>query len=853
MKYPRLLPLRTAVMLPFVVLLVVTLGIIAAAQHSSNQRMLDEMSTRLLHSYADNITTELNAFLFAPFAANNAMRDSIERFGLHTQDSLEKLDGYLLNMYKDYREEFPQISVISYGTEDGLYLGYRINDDDSISLMLKDKRTDMSLNIYKGLELTPTPSFQYEGYDPTIRPWYVPAATYLSSKWSSIYTNADEKQEITITGSSPVFKDDKFAGVLATDIKLNHINRFLADHSISYSGLTYIMDHQGRLIASSKDGYGMINDGQRRHAKESNNAVIAATGAHIESLLGAPLYDVQEFDLIIDEKRFFNLLVPYKDSHGLNWYILVSISEKALLGEVPAIQRAGLASVAVFAVIGLLTALMLISRLTQPVIEIANAARRLADGSWEYQIKSNVRLKETAMLTSAFRDMSARLQHSFFTLRKQVLYDSLTELFSREGLLDEMRKPSLKKQYSALYLLDLNAFRSINDSLGHLTGDRLLVAIARRLKARLPTDVTLARIGGDEFAVFHPDLATPAATEEFARALVDMFIQPFRIYDDEVVIQISIGLVSGTLKPNTEVEWLRNASLALSKAKFQESSRISSFEPFMADETMAKTRLTTEMSRAIENHEFCNFYQPVVSLKDGCIHGAEALVRWQSPSRGLVPPGSFIPLAEENGMIVDIGRQVLLKACQDTQQNIDSGEWPQDFSMHVNLSVRQLMQSDFVEQLKDVIRQTEISPQSLTLEITESRLASNNSQMITVLHQIRRLGVKIAIDDFGTGYSSLAYLNQLPFNKVKIDRSFISDLNDDAQRRNIVSAIINMTKGFGAEIVAEGVETPAQAALLNKLGCHNAQGFLYSKPLPLSQWPTLKVNIGRISPYNDQM
>ncbi len=851
MKYPRLLTLRTAVMLSFVALLVITLSIIAIALHSSNQRMLEIMSTRLLYSYADNISTELNAFLFAPFAVNNAMRDSIERFDLHDGLRLEKLDAYMLNMFEDYRDEFPQISVISYGTEDGLYLGYRSNDDDSVSIMLKDIRTDLSLNIYPATTISDTPDYHDGSYDPTIRPWYTPAATFLASKWSSIYTNVDEKQEITITGSTPVYDEGKLAGVLATDIKLNHINQFLSNHSMSYDGLTYIVDQQGHLIASSSINDNMVTDSGRKHAKESPNPIIAATGEHIDNLLSASRFDRQEFTLRIGNEEHFSLLVPYIDRHGLNWFVLVSISERALLGEVPAIQRTGLVSISLFAFIGLFTALMLISRLTQPIIEIANAARRLADGSWEYQIKSNIRLKETAMLTSAFRDMSARLQHSFFTLRKQVLYDALTELYSREGLLDEMRKPSLKKHYSALFLLDLNAFRSINDSLGHLTGDRLLVAIARRLKARLPADITLSRIGGDEFAIFHPDCRTLAATQEFASALIDMFVQPFRIHEDEVVIQVSIGLVSGTLKPNTEVEWLRNASLALSKAKFQENSRISTFEPFMADETLEKTRLTTEMSRAIENHEFCNFYQPVISLKNGHILGAEALVRWQSPSRGLVPPNSFIPLAEENGMIVDIGRQVLLKACQDTQQKIQSGEWPIDFSMHVNLSVRQLMQSDFIEQLHDVLRQTGMPAQGLTLEITESRLASNNTQMIDVLHQIRRLGIKIAIDDFGTGYSSLAYLNQLPFNKVKIDRSFVSDLNEDAQRRNIVNAIINMTKGFGADIVAEGVETPAQAALLKKLGCHSAQGFLYSKPLPLSQWPTLEVNIGRISPFND--
>nr|WP_086938366.1 GGDEF and EAL domain-containing protein [Thaumasiovibrio occultus] len=843
MKFTHPIPLRWAIVLPITALLAMTLLIMALVQHSSNERMTAEMSGRLLHAYSGNIETELDRFLLAPFAASKTISDAIEQFGIHDAKDLEQFDGFLNSTLMDYHEQFPQVGAISYATNKGEFLGFRKNDDRSISMMLKDARTLQHLEIYPGQNRNQEPIFTSDAYNPTQRPWYRPVAQSKAPTWSGIYANHDEREDITITAATPILVGEELMGVLATDIHLQQISKLLAGHSQAYKGHTYVMDQEGYLVASSYLDQPMSIEGQRVHATRSRHPIISHTSKMLMLMLSTGTISNQfEFKLQLDNTTQFSMVRPYRDAQGLMWYVVVNIDENALLGDVPKIQQAGLISAFLFAAGALIIAVFAVSHLTRPIDEIANAARGLSDGSWDFQIRSKVRLKETALLSSAFHDMSMRLQQSFYTLRKQVLYDSLTELSSREGLLDEMRKPRQNLGYSGLYLLDLNAFRSINDSLGHLTGDRLLVAIARRLKTRLPNETVIARIGGDEFAVFHPNVESSEVAQTFAHHIMSVFETAFHIDDDEVVVQISIGMVTGNFQPNSETEWLRNASLALSKAHFQEGVRISGFEPFMADETMAKTRLVAELHRAIEQREFRNYYQPVVNITDGTVLGAEALLRWHSPSRGVVPPIQFIPLIEDNGMIVEIGQQVLEQACLDTQASIEEGYWPADFNMHVNLSVRQLMQNDFLVKLQSALSISRLSPKNLTLEITESRLASNNSQMVRVLESIRQIGVKIAIDDFGTGYSSLAYLNQLPFDKVKIDRSFVKDANIYPQRRNIVNAIINLTKGLGADLVAEGVENQAQADLLIELGCEKAQGFLFSKPEPLELWPTHQVN-----------
>ena len=296
------------------------------------------------------------------------------------------------------------------------------------------------------------------------------------------------------------------------------------------------------------------------------------------------------------------------------------------------------------------------------------------------------------------------------------------------------------------------------------------------------------------------------------------------------------GVMSGKFDHIDIHEWLRHANLALTYACKQEQLKYCHYQAYMIEASQEQMRLTAELKRAIVNHEFEVYYQPVIDLQDGSISGAEALVRWHNPTRGLVSPLAFIPLAEENGMIIEIGQQILTQACYETKQQIELGIWPTSFALHVNLSVRELLHPDYVPMLHDILTSTQLPASNLTLEVTESRLVSQPLLTKQILGKLRALGIHIAIDDFGTGYSSLTYLTQLPFDTLKIDRSFVSQMLDSENHAAIVAAIITMTGKFNAEIVAEGVETAEQAQHLKQLGCRYAQGFYYSRPKPLAEW-----------------
>lgn len=309
---------------------------------------------------------------------------------------------------------------------------------------------------------------------------------------------------------------------------------------------------------------------------------------------------------------------------------------------------------------------------------------------------------------------------------------------------------------------------------------------------------------------------------------------------ESVVIKVSMGIV-GVSNVHDIALLLRSSSIALSNAK-QDKASVSIYSPEMGKASRHRTKMLARMNRAIELQQFEPFYQPIIDLESGSTIGAEALARWIA-DEGVISPLEFIPLAEESGLIYDIGKQILHKSCRDTAIAIESGKWSKDFSIHVNLSVDQLSESGFVEQVKGTLRDTKLPASNLTLEITESRIVDNDPAIIDNMLTLKALGISIAIDDFGTGYSSLAYLHKLPFDCLKIDRSFVSKLEKENLDSSIVAAIVNITKGFKVSLVAEGVETQQQAELLKQLKCPLAQGFLYSRPVPFDQWPTDLINV----------
>src|SRR6266481_5825320 len=408
-------------------------------------------------------------------------------------------------------------------------------------------------------------------------------------------------------------------------------------------------------------------------------------------------------------------------------------------------------------------------------------------------------------------------------------HDALTGLPNRT-LLDERLEHAVARakrgEIVATHLLDLDYFKNVNDTLGHPVGDKLLRMVADRLRRLVREHDTIARMGGDEFAIAQVGVAQPSDAISLAQRVIEAVGEPYEIDGHQVVIGTSVGIaISATDGPSPDL-LLRNADLALYRAKSGGRGTLRFFEPEMDARMQARRLMESDLRRALVEHEFEVHYQPIVNLQSNEISAFEALIRWQHSERGMVSPAAFIPLAEEIGLIVPLGEWVLRTACSA------AARWPDHTKICVNLSAVQFRSRGLVEVVIGALATSGLRPGRLELEITETVLLADTEATLAVLHQLRGLGVRIAMDDFGTGYSSLSYLQTFPFDRIKIDRSFIKGVAEDIGSLNIVRAVAALAKGIGMATTAEGVETQEQLDAVKAEGCTEMQGFLFSRALP---------------------
>jgi len=431
--------------------------------------------------------------------------------------------------------------------------------------------------------------------------------------------------------------------------------------------------------------------------------------------------------------------------------------------------------------------------------------------------------------------------------------DPLTGLPNRLLFIDRVgrlvkRAKRHKDQLFAVLFLDLDGFKMINDSMGHLVGDQLLVGVANRLEkclrstdtvARLGETFTVARLGGDEFTVLLDHIKDPNDAKRAADRMMKALALPFILVGKEVFTSVSIGIALSNSSYEQPEDILRDADTAMYRAKSLGKARYEVFDADMRASVMARLQLETDLRHALEREEFRNFYQPIVKLVSGEIVGFEALLRWQHPTRGLLGPEEFIPVAEETGLIRELGWWNLREACRQISDWRAAVDTQSHLTISVNLSAKQFLQPNLVADIKKLLRELALPPDALKLEITESTVMADPSAAVEMLQQIKSLGIRLAIDDFGTGYSSLSYLHRFPLDTLKIDRSFISGMGDDGEGMEIARTILPMANNLRLDVVAEGVETIQQFAMLKKLQCKFGQGFYFSKPLSAEGIATL--------------
>ena len=433
-------------------------------------------------------------------------------------------------------------------------------------------------------------------------------------------------------------------------------------------------------------------------------------------------------------------------------------------------------------------------------------------------------------------------------LRHDALHDSLTGLANRSSLMQEIEQCldnaiDNPAQRFAILFIDLDRFKIINDSLGHLAGDELLIACAQRLEKCVGEKTTLARLGGDEFTILLHTVNDIEDAVAVATRVLKEFSIPFYLGSRSIMITVSIGIVMGNSEYRQEIDLLRDADTALYKAKELGKARYEIFTQQMYFDAMRRLELENELRQAIADGELILYYQPIFSLNGLKLTGFEALVRWQHPERGIISPEEFIPLAEETGLIVPLGEWVLYQACNQLkvwQNNIPAAK---SITMSINVAGEQLHDPNFIDLIDRIIAMTGVNSQCLKLEMTESMLIQNTEQLIKVLQQIKSRQIQLSIDDFGTGYSSLSYLPQFPIDILKIDRCFVNAMNIEQQNLEIIKTIITLAQVLDMQIVAEGIETDIQSNILESLKVEFGQGYLFSKPLTVERAETIIKNL----------
>jgi diguanylate cyclase (GGDEF)-like protein len=488
----------------------------------------------------------------------------------------------------------------------------------------------------------------------------------------------------------------------------------------------------------------------------------------------------------------------------------------------------------------LILAIILTTRMqkmiSQPILSLSGTTNKIKNEK-DYSVRvEHDEYLEIEELSDGFNSMLEEIQHRDQHLQRMATYDVLTDLPNRKYFIDILNQAiargSRKTQRHAVLYMDLDRFKYVNDSLGHSVGDELLIQVAKRMRIAIRTDDIVARFGGDEFTFLLRDIPSTNQAAEISERILEVLSEPFDMHNHSVVVDPSIGIVIYPENGMTPEDLLRNADTAMYRAKNTGGKKYLFFTEAMNEEAQIRLELEEALRYALNKHEFILHYQPEIDMQTGKMIGMEALVRWNRNGAGLVAPNLFIPIAEETGLIIPLGIEILKQAIHETKKLINVCSY--DCKVAVNISAKQFKQENLIEKIKSILEECELPPEDLELEITEAAVIDNTKEAIAILKKIKDTGITLAMDDFGTGYSSLNYLKKFPIDKLKIDKSFIRDMEQSEENKSIVKYTIDLAHILKLTVVAEGVETEHQANILRDMECDIAQGYLYSRPLDIS-------------------
>lgn len=828
-SYPtRKVSLHLILVIPFVLQIFAAVGLTGWVSLRNGQKAVNELADRLRLESGDRIASHLDCYLAVPQQINQVNADAIELGLLDLQD-LKTTGRFFWKQMQIF-----DVGYINFASPQEDFIGVERLDNGKLLINETTRANTAIMSIYEtdGQGNRSRLQTTEEMPEPVqLEAWYAAAVKAKHPVWSEIY-QWDDKPILSISSSYPIYDETRLVGVIGVDLILSQIGTFLHDFKLSPASQTFILERDGLLVASSglEKPFKVVKGvAQRLKATESSQPLVQATSQYLNQHLGRLNRDLsqittsQQFQFDLNGIRQFVRVTPWSDRSGLDWLIVVVVPESDFMEVINANTRTTillcLASLAIATLIGMMTSRLLVKQ----ILHMIEAAEALSRGSWQ-QMVSEPQSHELALLAKAFNRMAGHLQTSFTQLEHNAHHDALTGLLNATAFKVRLEEAIARYDYQAatgnaqlaleqhlnqhteqqgqperqagyptgslmgskvgskvgsntaescqfaVLFLDLDYFKLVNDSLGHLAGDQLLIAVTKRLIDCTRTYDLLARFGGDEFMILLNPIVTPADAAHVAERILQELQRPFTVDGNEVFISTSIGIALSNGGAENPEAYLRNADIAMYHAKAKGKAGYEIFNAQMHTEAVKRLQLETDLRWALERQELEVYYQPILDVSTQKIAGFEALLRWHHPTLGMVSPVEFIPIAEETGLIITLGWWALRQACQQMKIWQQQYESCQMMVINVNLSCKQFLQSDLLEQIDCILSETDLQPQYLKLEITESLFMSHTEATRFKLRRLRNHGVNLSIDDFGTGYSSLSYLQRFPVTTLKIDR-----------------------------------------------------------------------------------
>jgi FOG: EAL domain len=797
--------------------------------HLEGYTFLESVSEKLLSAKKATIERTLNDYVSIPQRSNAIIVNAIGREA-GEDISVRALAGTLANNLNGVFANNHSLDLVEFGSRSGDFVSVSRARAVEGCLGIKDAETNHQLRLYSHLSTDSAVSKTVSAFTPQAMQWYQEVLNERRSHWTRPFINGLLSGSAGFAWASPAFnRDGTFVGVVASELHFDELTRNLQTLKPYSDSTMLIVDDKNALIASSGiTGTDAKTLAGKTLAKTGVAEIIAADEALKKQTQPGMLA------LKVQGRTYYVDTFPVQDQQAqLRWKGVIISPAASITREVLDYGKVLMLVLFTVCALGFVAVVVVLSRVTRPLQEIARKADELVTHRWTPSTEKR-HFPEIASLETTFMALSHKLAESFELQRKKIEEDETTRLWTTEGL----------RQHSALYkkrnlvgLVQIRNMYSVVNALGSEFGDAFINEFVRRLRELLPSDTLIARDTKDKLLLLFPGVNQQKDVLRYQALLASLFMGDTgeqHHHDKKYVYIGNAGIVMSPLSEATFFDIRREAGIALLQSMALGNGGVELYCSEMYERELKNIQLHEHLYEAIHQQAFHLVLQPIVDHSDEqrCREG-ECLLRWHSAELGDVAPGRFIPLAEETGLIIPLGKWVIEQACRDLAAMIARGG-PKDFLLHINVSAIQLQQQDFAWHLMDCIRGNGLVNGNICIEITESVLMQDRRRISKMLGYLRRHDIAISLDDFGSGFSNLAWLHELPFDSIKIDRNFVSGVVGDEKAQSIISSLIVLASEFNVPLIAEGIEDEAVQVKLRALGCHKAQGFYFCRPAPFS-------------------